>query len=210
MDEARVSSDDHRIRLAVIGVGLIGRQHAEIVARTRECRLVAISDVDARVQKKADELGTKYYRDYLEMINENELDGVARFPVPNNQHAAVGSRCAEKGIHILVEKPVATSVEEADQLVAAAKRNHVHLLVGHHRRFNPAIEEAHRIVRGGKLGRVVGVTVMWALLKSDEYFQFPWRTQKGAGPILNNLTHEIDSLRYICGDIRRVYAGKKP
>jgi predicted dehydrogenase len=207
MKKARTPSDDHRVRLAVIGVGLIGRQHTEIAARTKECRLVAISDVDARVKEKADELGTKYYGDYLEMINDNELDGVI-VSVPNNQHATVGAHCAEKGLHILVEKPVATSVEEADRLVAAAKQNCVHLLVGHHRRFNPAIEEAHRIVQGGELGKLVGVTVMFALLKSEEYFQFPWRTKKGAGPILNNLTHEIDSLRYICGDIRRVYAEK--
>ena len=78
--------------------------------------------------------------------------------------------------------------------------------MGHHRRFNPLVEATRKVVRGGQIGTLVGVNVLWTLLKPPDYFQFAWRKQKGGGPILINLIHDIDNIRYICGEIIRVYA----
>jgi predicted dehydrogenase len=141
------------------------------------------------------------------MLRKEDLDGVI-IATPNHLHAPMGIACAERGLHLFVEKPIAPSLPEADRLIEAAHRHNVRILVGHHRRFNPLIEAAREIVRGGELGILVGVTITWALLKPPEYFEgpFAWRRAPGGGPILINLIHEVDNLRFICGEIAEVFA----
>ena len=81
--------------------------------------------------------------------------------------------------------------------------------MGHQRRFSSLVEKAREIVTGGELGRLVGVTITWALLKPGAYYRGSpvlEKREKGGGPILINLIHEIDNLRYICGEIDEVYA----
>lgn len=195
-----------KVRLASIGVGMIGHLHARIAARSRECQLVALCDADPKKEAFATELGAKYYGDYREMIDRESLDGVI-IALPNELHEPVGSACAAKGLHLFVEKPIATTVESAEKLIRAAQANKVQLLVAHHRRFNPSIMATRDLVRGGELGDLVGVSILWCMYKPSEYFaDFPWRKRKGGGPILINTIHEIDNLRYICGEIDRVYA----
>ena len=196
-----------RVRLGLIGMGMIGKLHAETMSKMKDLEFVAASDVDKKHQKTAEELGTKFYQSYEEMIGKEKLDGVV-VAVPNELHLPVGATCAKKGLHLLMEKPIAADLESADRLIQAAKENKVHLMVGHHRRHNPFIEELRNIVRGGKIGKLVGVTVLWSLYKPKDYFKgpFAWRAQPGGGPIRINLIHEIDNIRYICGDVTRLYA----
>jgi predicted dehydrogenase len=188
-------------------MGMIGKLHAETMSKMKDIEFVAASDADAKHQKTATELGTKFYQSYKEMIGKDTLDGVV-IAVPNELHLPVGATCAKKGLNILMEKPIAADLESADRLIQAAKENKVILMVGHHRRHNPMIEELRRIVRGGEIGKLVGVTVLWSLYKPKDYFKgpFAWRAQPGGGPIRINLIHEIDNIRYICGDITRLYA----
>jgi predicted dehydrogenase len=172
-----------------------------------ECELVAVADVDENYREPTEELGATYYRDYEEMIGRERLQGVI-IATPNHLHATMGIACAERGLHLLVEKPITPNLADADRLLEAAKRNDVRILVGHQRRFNARVEKARDVVRGGELGTLVGATITWALLKPAEYFEgpFAWRRNKGGGPILINLIHEIDNLRYICGEIDEVFA----
>ena len=196
-----------KVRLGLIGLGLIGIPHAKTLKKVQECDFVAASDIDEKQRDAAETLGIKFYRNYEDMISKEGLQGVI-IAVPNHLHVPLGVTCAKKGLHLFVEKPVAPSVSEADRLIEAAKQNKVHILVGHQRRFNPLVEKAREIVRGGGLGKLVGLTLTWALLKPPPYFEGPlaWRREKGGGPILINLIHEIDNLRYICGEIKQVYA----
>jgi predicted dehydrogenase len=196
-----------KVRVAVIGMGMIGKLHAETLCKMDELDFVAMSDVDEKHRKTAEAMGVPFYPDYREMIEKEKLDGVVA-AVPNELHLPVGSDCAEKGLHLLVEKPIAGTLAEADALCAAAKKNGVHLLIGHHRRHNPYIIALREAVRGGAIGKLIGVNAIWSILKPADYFSgpFAWRTVKGAGPILINVIHEIDNLRYICGDITRLYA----
>jgi len=195
------------VRLGLIGMGLIGMPHARTLQRVEECELVAVADVDEKYREPTERRGAKYYRDYEEMIRKESLQGVI-IATPNHLHVPMGIACAQSGLDLLVEKPIAPDLAEADRLVEAATRNKVHILVGHQRRFNARVEKAREIVRGGELGKLVGVTITWALLKPPEYFEgpFAWRKNKGGGPILINLIHEIDNLRYICGEIDEVFA----
>jgi predicted dehydrogenase len=114
--------------------------------------------------------------------------------------------CARRGVHLFVEKPIAADLPDAWKLVESARENNVRLLVGHHRRFNPLVETTCRAIKQGKIGKLVAVSVLWVLLKPLDYFQIDWRKQPGGGPVLINLIHDIDNLRYICGEIKRVYA----
>ncbi len=204
--EKKVIHGTGKVRLASIGAGMIGHVHAGFAAAMEECEYVALCDGDPAKAELAEELGAKYYSDYREMIEKEVLDGVI-IAVPNEMHETVGTACAEKGIHILMEKPIAPTVEAAEKLIHSAKVNNVQLLVAHHRRFNPMMEATRKIVRSGELGDIVGISILWCMYKPPEYFAAgPWRKKKGGGPILINTIHEIDDLRYIYGEIGRVYA----
>jgi predicted dehydrogenase len=195
-----------RVRLASVGAGMIGQVHAGIARRLPECDYAALSDPDPQKEKLAAELGVNYYRDFRQMIEKERLDGVL-ICVPNEAHGSVGIECAGRGLHLFVEKPIASTLEAADRLIAGARANKVELYVAHHRRFNPRINKARDMVQGGELGELVGVSVLWCMYKPSEYFAAgPWRASKGGGPILINTIHEIDLLRYIHGEIARVYA----
>lgn len=195
------------VRIGCIGLGTIGKVHAEAARQLDECDLLAACDANDSAERIADNLGVTFYVDYREMIEKEELDGVI-IAVPNELHARVGTTCARKGLHLFVEKPIASSIADADILINTARENRVSLLVGHHRRFNPFVEAARQMVRGGQIGKLVGVAILWAMFKPTDYFQdsFSWRRTKGGGIVLINGIHEIDNIRYICGEIIRVHA----
>lgn len=197
--------DTHAVRLGVIGAGFIGMKHAGIVAGLPGCRLVGVSDPNPAARKVAEDLGTRYFDDFEEMIRAEQPEGVI-IATPTEHHASVGIACAKYGVHLMVEKPIASNLEAAQDLIAEARKRDVQLMVGHHRRFSPLVEMARQVVRSGQLGRMVAVSVLWTLLKPADYFDIDWHRKKGAGPLLTNLIHDIDNLRYICGDIQRVYA----
>lgn len=194
------------IRLGVIGTGEMGRKHAELVAQHRACRLVGICDVDPDRRAVAEEFNVPFYQDVEDLL-DREMPQGAIIATPNRNHADVAEVCARRSVHVLIEKPIADSVEAALRLVKVAEEAGIQVLVGHHRRHNPLIREARSIVASGVLGRLVAVSMLWALLKSPEYYGVDWRCRRpGGGPTFINLIHELDSLRYICGEIRQVYA----
>jgi len=199
-------SGSRSVRLGSIGLGMIGKVHTHLASQIDGCELTAVCDTDPSLEQMAGDLGVRYYVNYEEMIEKESLDGVI-VSVPNELHEPMGSACADKGLHIFMEKPIAPTVEAAEKLIAAVRRNNVQLLIGHHRRFNPMIVATRKMIRGGELGEMVGISVLWCMYKPSEYYAAgPWRKQKGGGPILINTIHEIDNLRYIYGEIERVYA----
>lgn len=193
------------LNIAVVGAGLFGRKHIEVLRREPDCKLVAIADPTVAAEQYARELGIRCFGDYGDMLDRVRPQAVI-IAAPNVLHAPVGVACAERGIPMLVEKPIADCVESAMQLIAAAERAGVALLVGHHRRHNPVIEKAREVVQGGRLGRITAISAQWMLLKAPEYFDAVHRRSPGAGPVLTNAVHDIDDLRFICGDIVAVQA----
>jgi predicted dehydrogenase len=111
-------------------------------------------------------------------------------------------------VPVLVEKPLADTVEDATRLVEAAEAAGVPLLVGHHRRHSPILARAREVVASGVLGRVVAVVGTALFAKPDAYFDVSggWRRQPGGGPVLLNLVHEVDGLRWLVGEVVRVQA----
>jgi len=101
---------------------------------------------------------------------------------------------------------VADTVAEARKLADAVARTGVPVLVGHHRRHNPINQRARALIADGKLGRIVSATALATFLKPDPYFDLAWRRQAGGGPILINLIHDIDMLRFLLGEVTQVQA----
>lgn len=184
----------------------MGTKHAELVHAHDLCSLVGVCDVDPGRRVVADRLGVPFYRSARELIEKGQPAG-AIIATPNAEHAAVAKTCAQGSVHVLVEKPIADTLGQALSMAEVAGACRTRLLVGHHRRHNPLVQKARDLVRGGSLGRLVGVSVLWALLKPDDYFQVGWRRARpGGGPLLINLIHDLDSLRFVCGEIAEVYA----
>ena len=195
-----------RVRLAVVGAGQMGRRHAELIAAADSSSLVGISDVDGTRRPVADELGIPFYEDAEAMLRRERPDGVI-VATPNGDHASVAELCAQHSADLLIEKPIADTNDSADRIVRAAERAGVQVLVGHHRRHSPFVAAAREIVTSGEIGRLVAVSMLWALRKPDDYYDVEWRrTPPAGGPTLINLIHEVDSLRFICGEIDEVYA----
>jgi predicted dehydrogenase len=192
-------------KLAIVGAGLIGRRHMELVSASAECTLVAVCDTDPARAVAAEEFGVPFYQSLEALLSESAPQG-AIIATPTDQHATVGIVCAEHRVHMLVEKPITAGVAESEQFLNVAERCGVQILVGHHRRHNPLVQQARAIVEHGELGALVAVSVLWTMLKSRDYYQVGWRTQPGGGPVLINLAHDIDNLRFMCGEIRSVYA----
>lgn len=197
--------DEKTLRLGIVGAGVIGRRHADLLGGMSGARLAAVCDINPAVCGLAERLGAAYHPHVDAMLAAEVLDGVI-VAAPTDQHAAVGTACARRGLHLLVEKPLAHTLDAARSLVDAATQNGVQLLVGHHRRHNPRVQAARRIVAEGDIGRLVAVNVLWMLKKPDDYFDVAWRCQPGGGPFLINLIHDIDTIRFVCGDIDRVFA----
>jgi len=195
-----------RVRLVVVGAGLMGARHAELVHENEMCSLVGICDADPSRRRVAQRFGVPFYPVAEELIERERPDG-AIIATPNAQHARVAEQCARRSVHVLVEKPIADTIEQALRIARVSAECGTKVLVGHHRRHNPLVQRTRDLVRGGSLGRLIGVSLLWTLLKPDEYFQVSWRSQPpGGGPLLINLIHELDSLRFICGEIVEVYA----
>jgi len=192
-------------RLAVVGVGLIGIRHAELIAGSPDCELAAVADPSDAGPREAARLGTRHYADYAEMLDRERLDGVY-VAAPNQLHLAVGLACIARGIPAVIEKPLCDTLAAGAELVLAAEAAGVPLLVGHHRRYNPRVEATREILQRGELGRIVAVNALWAVRKPDDYFEATWRRIEGGGPILINMIHDVDCLRHFCGEIAEVQA----
>lgn len=194
------------VRLAVVGAGLVGSKHVRLVSSEPASSLVGVCDVDSRLKPVAERFDAPFYQDLEALLAERRPEGVI-IATPNGTHSAVAEACTRNGMDMLIEKPIANTVAEARQIVQSAEDAGCQVLVGHHRRHNPLIQEARSIVQGDTLGRLIAASMMWALLKPADWYEVDWRCRRpSGGPVMINLIHELDVLRFICGEIRQVYA----
>jgi len=188
------------LRFAVIGAGTMGRRHLQAIAAAPDCEAVAVADPVPAGKAAAEAQGLRRYVDFTAMLDETAPDGVI-VATPNDLHVSSALACIERQMPVLVEKPIADTLDDALALADAAEAADVPVLVGHHRRHNPIVRQARDVVRSGTLGRLTAVSATWLARKPDDYFDVAWRRQLGGGPVLINLIHDIDSLRFIAGDI---------
>jgi predicted dehydrogenase len=167
--------------------------------------VVALADPAPVAQEFARAEGLRWFADYRALLDEVRPDG-AIVATPNATHVEVGLACIARGVPALIEKPVSDDVDEARRLERAASDARVPLLVGHHRRHNPILRRARELVQSGRLGTPVAANALATFYKPDGYFDIEWRRRAGGGPVLINLIHDIDIMRFLLGEIVEVQA----
>ncbi len=193
------------LAIALIGAGLIGRAHLARLDASPDCACAAICDPTEAARALAAERGLPWFPSPRDMLAALTPDG-AIIATPNALHVGNAIDCLEAGVPVLVEKPLAESVAAAQRLIEVQARTGLPVLAGHHRRHNPIVKAARKLVRDGGIGRLVAVTALFLIRKPDDYFEVAWRREAGGGPVLINLIHDIDNLRFICGEIDAVQA----
>jgi predicted dehydrogenase len=195
-----------RVRIAVIGAGVIGRTHLETIEKCEDLQLAAIVDPNEASKEIAVEKGVPWFQDVAELI-DGEITDAAIVASPNDTHVSISSKLMKSGIPVLLEKPVSNTAEFGRELLSLEKSTGVPILIGHHRRHNPIIKAAKAAIEEGMVGKLVVATVMSAFYKPRSYFETPWRKTAGqGGPLLINLIHEIDLLRHFWGEVIEVNA----
>lgn len=193
------------LSLGVAGAGLIGRAHIQRILRSPDCRLAAIADPAPDAAGQAREIGVPLHADLDTMLAKETLDGVI-VATPNAAHADNALACIARGLPVLIEKPLAETAEKGERIAEAAERAGIPVLVGHHRRHNPILAHARALIRGGALGRIATASAFTTFLKPAPYFDTAWRREPGGGPVLINLIHVIDDLRFMLGEIAEIQA----
>ncbi|KAI5923218.1 hypothetical protein F4810DRAFT_669416 [Camillea tinctor] len=217
MNHVPDSSSHLPIRVAVVGVGLIGPRHARTVVNAgRDVVLCAIVDPAPAGKSLAEELGVLHFgsvEEMLQSLTEERQPDAAIICTPNHTHVSVTKELSSAGIHVLVEKPISSDIPSGQELLAHLQSlpNHgVKVLVGHHRRFNPYMVAAKRVLSSGRLGSLLAINGLWTIYKPAEYFIPPieWHASKAGGVVLINMVHEVDLLHFLFGPISRVHAEK--
>jgi predicted dehydrogenase len=195
-----------KTRVAVAGAGTIGLAHMGVARKSDTVELSAVVDPSPAAKAHADAAGVPLYASLAELFAKDKPDGVV-LATPNPLHVPHALECIAAGVPMLLEKPIAPTVAEAEMLVKAADEAKAKLLIGHHRAHSPIMAKARQVVDSGALGRLVAVTGSAMFFKPDQYFEdAPWRRENGAGPILLNMIHEVHNLRMLCGNIVAVQA----
>lgn len=185
--------------LLVMGAGLIGARHAKAIEANDHCRLAGVVEPNASLHNLD---GVDYFTDLDDV--DTEVDGVI-IATPTGLHAAHGIAAAARGWHMLIEKPVVAQPDEAAALIGAVKEAGVNCLAGHHRRYHPSVRWLKDALTAGAIGTPVTSSLIWGMKKPDSYFMDNWRAADGS-PVMINLIHDLDLLRFVLGEVEDVAA----
>ncbi len=187
------------MKVAVIGVGSMGRNHARVYSELPEAELVAIVDADLETAETiAAKHGARAYVNPEEMLAKEKPEAVS-IAVPTALHAQVGVAALASGAHVLMEKPIAATVDEGRLLIEKARAAKRQLMVGHIVRFNPAMQALKKKLQEGALGRIFQVFCRRA-------GPFPARI-RDVGVVIDLAPHDVDVMRFLTGATpNRVYA----
>lgn len=209
-----------RLKFAIIGCGRISYKHVEgLVENNDVSELVATCDVNLslaeakkqeyieKTKNETVQVGT--YEDYKEMLDKEEID-VVTIATESGYHAEIAIYCMNKGKHVVVEKPMAMSIQDAEEMIAVAKKNNVKLSVAHQNRFNKPIQKLREAVEENKFDKIMNGTARILWRRDDNYYkQAPWRGtwELDGGTLMNQCIHNIDLLQWMMGgDVEKVYA----
>jgi len=197
------------LRFAIIGCGRIAPRHAQCLRDlSPDARLVAVADViERRAQHLAREYGAEPESDYHRLLDREDIDVVC-ICTPSGLHARLGIEAAQAGKHVIVEKPMALTLEDADALIAACGSTGVNLTVVLQNRYNPPMQDLKRLVESGKLGRLLlgNATVRW--YRPQSYYEDDWHGTRNmdGGALMNQCIHHVDALQWVMGNVSEVFA----
>jgi predicted dehydrogenase len=187
------------MRVAVVGLGSMGNNHARVYSELPDAELVAVADIDRTLaQSAAEKYHARAYTDYSEMLKKEQPEAVS-IAVPTAMHEEAGMVALEVGANVLIEKPIASTEAGGQRLIEKAAKARRQLMVGHIVRFNPAIQALKLKLMAGQLGRIFQVVCRRA-------GPFPARI-RDVGVVIDLAPHDVDIMRFLIGsDPVRVYA----
>lgn len=197
------------IRYAIVGCGHIAKKHASAIENAENSELVAVCDtVPERMEDYIKQYGVKGYTDLNEMLQNPEID-VVNICTPSGFHADITVNIANAKKHIVVEKPIALTLEDTNNMIDACRENGVKLAVVHPNRFRPAMIELKKMMDDGMFGKLshANATVRWNR-NQDYYDQAPWRGTKAldGGVLMNQAIHNLDLLIWLMGDVDQAFS----
>lgn len=191
----------NRIRLGVIGAGIISQDHLKAAVEMNEIELVAIAEISKeKAEAIANEYKMKWYKDYIEMLDKESLDAVI-IALPHFLHKAASLEAAKRGIHILLEKPMANDVKECEDIISAARENNVKLMIGHIVHYADTNRKVKEFIESGDFGKLVMINDV----RFNNYFKAErprWFLEKklaGGGIVMNLGAHSIDAIQWTTG-----------
>ena len=192
-----------KLRYGVIGVKGAGDLHARLVQRSDAAELTAVVDIDAElVKQKATELGARGFTDHRDLLAAGLVDAVS-IATPHHLHAPIALDCLHAGLHVFIEKPIATRVSEADKILELASVKQLKLCVGHQYRTFRSVRVMKTLIDAGHIGNVMRVLWSWGAFRPHCYFALsPWKTTwrtAGGGLSTYHLIHDLDTLCWLVG-----------
>ncbi len=196
------------VRFGLIGCGRIAPRHAQSLAALPGATLTTVADcVPARAERFGKEYGAQPLGDYRHLIDSRDVD-VVTICTPSGLHAEMAIAAMQAGKHVLVEKPIALSLEDADRMLATAAATGRKLGVVLQNRYNPPMQRLREALDAGRLGRILlgNATVRW--YRPQEYYEDAWHGtwRLDGGAIMNQSIHHIDALQWFMGDVDSVFA----
>src|SRR5699024_1492755 len=194
------------LNIAVIGLGDISRIHLPIIDDHKNANLVAVCDTDDSLKGQIKDI--PFYTDYLDMLDNVPIDCV-HICLPHHLHYIVTKACVERGIHVLLEKPLANNVDEGSKIVQLEAGNQdVKICISFQNRFNSSFQNLKKMIDSGLYGEVKGIKGLVAWHRPKEYYDIkPWRGKMdyaGGGVMINQSIHTLDFIQLIGGDILTV------
>ena len=194
-----------RIKISVIGAGLMGLQHIKAITKSKKTSLHSIVGIDLNALFLSRKFKVPLYKNTQNLLKENKPDAVI-IATPNQLHEIHTIKFLKSKIPVLLEKPISDNIKSAKKIIDSSKINKTPLLIGYHRRHNPIVSKVKDIIISGKLGKIVSANVLCWLYKHKNYFKEKWRITKGGGPLGINLVHDIDMICYLLGSVQYVQA----
>lgn len=199
-----------KINFGIIGCGMIANWHAGAIKAVEGAELAGFTDINLEGSNSfADKYGVKAYESLECMLSDKNIDAVC-ICTPSGLHAPQAIMAAEAGKHVIVEKPMALSLAEADEVIRACEVNKVKMGVISQLRFSPAVRKLKEAVENGLLGKIVTGDIYMKFHRSQDYYDAGgWRgtwKMDGGGALMNQGIHGIDLLRYIMGPVRTISA----
>ena len=194
-----------KIKIAVLGVGLMGKQHLIAIKKSNRASLHSIIDINKTSIKFAKQYRVPFYTNSKAILGADKPDAVI-VATPNQFHEKHTIKLLNNKIPVLLEKPISNNIQKAKKIINSSIKNKTHLLIGYHRRHNSIVTIVKKRIDSGKLGKVVTANVMCWLYKNKDWYKEKWRTRKGGGPLGINLVHDIDLICYLLGPVKFVQA----
>jgi len=199
-----------QLKFALLGCGRISRKHIDAIDKAPDAQLVAVCDVDAgRASAIASKRGIPFFTDVDEMLRSMPEIDVVNILTPTGLHASHAVKVASYRKHVVVEKPMALRLEDADAMILAADRAGVRLFVVKQNRYNVPVQRLRRTLESGRFGKLVMGTVRVRWCRRQEYYaQDAWRGtwELDGGVLANQASHHVDLLMWMLGDVQSVYA----